>query len=114
MLLRVDNSWAPEELRPHTTATFAFISDGQSKAHVGVMRPTGLGDPWLWLDVHIADKAGLRACHSMLEELHRVLNEPVLMAEVDTGNKINERFAEWAGFKKVFHHPERSAYRREI
>lgn len=91
-----------EEVAAQTLEVWRYVVDAVSVLRLGIMYPTLTGRPCVWAEVLDARPRAFFHLRKGMREMHKLLGEDLIYAEVREGDQVGFRFATVAGFR-VFH-----------
>jgi len=91
----------PEAVADKTLEVWRFVMDAVSVLRLGIMYPTLMGRPIVWAEVLSSHPRALLQLRRGMKEMHRLLDEALIYAEVREGDEVGFRFATVAGFRVI-------------
>jgi hypothetical protein len=101
-------------LTPSVAAVTTSVWEYPTLIQVGVMRTNFLRPPILWAQVLAAGARNLRRGPKLLTELQRIINAPVVFAEVELDKPRNQALLLFLGFTELPENYNRKLYTRSI
>ena len=102
------------EVRPFTTAVWDFVDGEERLATVGVLRMSAYSDAFLWLKAHGKTYGAIRRVFDHMQELHSLIGDKIVYAEVDKALPMNYKFLKKCGFEVCAEDDSRILMMREI
>lgn len=101
------------EVAAITTSCVELWEDDLPICTVGAMRPMMLGPVYLWFELQNYSLRALREMRPLMKDLHELLNDATLWAEVSDSDMAATRFIKFLGFVPAANFHGLTLYRKD-